>query len=175
MRIQLVDISNHYYAKNDLSIGTDHEPVINIITCKYIKHAWIQIEKIIGKDMAKIFSGFKSIYDEILFETICQLMKNEYDVPFLWQIIAQNFCNAMMHNDSFALNHIEKYMNEDVIKQFPRIIDWKGHIIKLAMPYEKGKIYGGIFIYDWIYYILNATICIGFNASLSIVFEFFGF
>lgn len=60
-------------------------------------------------------------------------MKNEYDVPYLRNIIVQNFCNKMMYNESYSLKCIEKYMNEDAIKKFPRIVDWQGYIIQLAM------------------------------------------
>lgn len=75
-------------------------------------------------------------------------MKNEYDVPYFWCIIAQLFYNTMVYNDSFALNCIEKVMNEHAIKKFPGIIDWQVSIIQLAMPYEKGNIDDDPFVYD---------------------------
>ena len=116
------------------SIGTDHEPVINITTYEEIEHVWMQKEKSTSIHTVKWFSRLRSIYGENCFETICQLMKNEYDVPCLWHIIAHNFCNAIMHNDSFALNYIEKYMKKHAIIQFPRIVDWYGYIIQLTIP-----------------------------------------
>lgn len=127
------------------------------------------------RHMFRRFSKFKSIYSESRFETICQLMENEYDVPCLLCIISQTFCNAIIYNDLFVLNCIEKYMNEHAIMQFPGIVDWQGYIVQLAMPYEKWKIDGGIFVYDWIQHILNINVCIWFVDTLATVAKFHGF
>ena len=59
--------------------------------------------------------------------------------------------------------------------QFPRIVDWHRYVITLAMPYEKGKIDGDIFLYDWIWYILNITIYIWFDDTFTRVDKFFAF
>lgn len=43
------------------------------------------------------------------------------------------------------------------------------------MPYEKGKIDGDVFVYDWIRYIFNITMCIWSANNLAIVSEFYAF
>ena len=66
-------------------------------------------------------------------------------------------------------------MKENAIKKFHGIIDWKGYIIQLVMPYEKWKVDANLFAYDQIHYILNIIIRIRYTNTLAIIFEFHGF
>lgn len=94
--------------------------MVNIKKYEETKHKWRQIEEIMRRHRLERLSTFKSIYTESCFEAICQLMQNEYEVSCLLCIIAHNFFNSIMHNDSFEFKYIEKYMNENEIS----IIFW---------------------------------------------------
>ena len=87
---------------------------------------------------------------ESCFQTLCQLHNNEYDVFRLRRIVAQTFCNAIMQNDSFVIRCIHAYIGNDVIKKVPKIVNWQGYIIQLALPYKEGNIEGGLFVYQWL-------------------------
>ena len=89
-----------------------------------------------------------------------------------YDIVAQNFTNTIKKNDSFAIRCIEQYINIDILKDVPRIANWKAHIFNLALPYEKGNIEGGIFVYAWISYIWNIEICIWPTKTMTILATF---
>ena len=63
-----------------------------------------------------------------------------------------------MQNDSFAIECIQKYINHDVIKNVPKIENWKGYIIQLTLPYKEGNIEGALFVFYWLARTLNIEI-----------------
>ena len=100
----------------------------------------------------------ESTYGESCFETLCQLHDNEYNVACLRRIVSQTFCNAIMQNDSFAIECIQKYINHVVIKNVPKIVNWQGYMIQLTLPYKEGNLEGGLFVFYWLARTLNIGI-----------------
>lgn len=100
----------------------------------------------------------ETTYGESCFETLCQLHNNEYNVVCLRCIVSQTFCNAIMSNDPFSIGCKQKYISDDVIKNMPKITNWKGHMIQLSFPYKEGNIEGGLFVFWWLTRTLNIEI-----------------
>jgi len=117
---------------------------------------------------------FKIIYGESAFETISYILNNEYSAPCLRLIIAQTFCNAIVQNDPFAIRCIKEHIDFHYIKESKTITTWKEYIARLALPYGKGNVHGGLFVFVWLSKILNLQILIWSPITISIVKEVCG-
>ena len=97
----------------------------------YVNNELKEIEENIDifSNEVKRIPRFRRKDGESCFQAIFYLQNNEYDVSCLRRITSQTFCNAIMHNDSFAYRCIEQYMGKDVIWKVPKISSWKDCMI----------------------------------------------
>ena len=159
--------------KKQIHMINDHLHTEKTTRYENIDHQWIQIQNRMLANGLERACGFNSADGETSFQTICHLTENEYDAPCLRRVVAQTFSNAIMQNDSFAIKCIERYINIDILKNVPGVANWQAYIVNLALPYKKGYIEGGPFVYSWISYIWNIEICIWSAKTTSILAKFY--
>jgi hypothetical protein len=93
-----------------------------------------------------------------LFVAICYLIATDFNVQSLRLYIVQSFCNAITSSDPNAFHCLHQHLSCNVIHNSEIIDNWQEYLVKMAMPYHKGKIEGGPFCLQWIAIIFNVNI-----------------
>jgi hypothetical protein len=93
-----------------------------------------------------------------LFQEICYLIAIDFNLQSLRLYIVQSFCNAIMSGDQNTLLCLHQYPGPGVIHNKTMFVNSKEYLENMAMPYERGKIEGGRFCFQWISIIFNVYI-----------------
>jgi hypothetical protein len=107
--------------------------------CKDLEYHWCNMHKMHCYGLSKAITNTSNCGDS-LFGAICYLIKTNFDVQSLRLYIMQSFCNAVTSGDHNALHCLRQHLGPGAIHNTTMIGDWKGYIVNMEMPYERGRI-----------------------------------
>jgi hypothetical protein len=153
-----VVITNHYFTKN-FPHATLKNLMLTFHSCARTLNATGILSCIgcIHHGLRRAITNTSSCGDS-LFVAICYLIATDFNVQSLRLYIVQSFCNAITSNSPNALHCLHQHLPCNVIHNSEIINNWQEYLVKMAMPYHKGKIEGWSFCLQWIAIIYNVNI-----------------
>jgi hypothetical protein len=126
--------------------------------CKNLECHWNSImHRMHSHGLKRAIPNTSSCGDS-LFVAICYLIATDFNVQSLRLYIVQSFCNAIKSSDPNAFHCLHRHLSCNSIHSSEMANDWQEYLVKMAMPYHKGKIEGGPFCLQWISIIFNVNL-----------------
>jgi exonuclease III len=126
--------------------------------CKNLECHWNSImHRMHSHGLRRAITNTSSCGDS-LFVAICYLIATDFNVQSLRLYIVQSFCNAIKSSDPNAFHCLHRHLSCNSIHSSEMTNDWQEYLVKMAMPYHKGKIEGGPFCLQWISIIFNVNL-----------------
>jgi hypothetical protein len=110
------------------------------LMCKNLECHWnSMMHKMLTHGLRRAITNTSSCGDS-LFVAICYLIAKDFNVQSLRLYIVQSFCNAITSNAPNALHFLHRHLPCNVIHHSEITNSWQEYLVKIAMPYHKGKI-----------------------------------